>query len=154
MNCKILICDKIRLVFYLLLFSGMMAFGQHSNEENQKLTHADVAESLKVMSEAILNGYSEKNKNDSKVISREQLKIYEDVYKTYCNLPEIEKLTGYSREWYGKLLKIVQELEKVSAEINNAILNVHMDKLEQLNMKYEELLKFYKQTYGKPLKPK
>ena len=89
------------------------------------------------------------------MISALALKEIENNYRSFYALPEIEKLTGYSREWFGNLLKIVQDLEKISMEANKTVGNSkQVDKLEQLNKKYEELLKVYKQTYDKPQKAK
>jgi len=146
--------NKLMIVFFLLTFSSLMAFGT-SQHETPKLTREDVETTMKDMSDAIINGYPEKNKDGSRMISNLALKEIENTYKNFYALPEIEKLTGYSREWFGNLMKIVQELEKVSTETNKTVGNSkQVDKFEQLNKKYEELLKVYKQTYDKPQKPK
>jgi len=148
--------NKLRIVFCLLMFSGMMVFGQvaASQQETPKLTRAEVEMTIREISEVIISVSPEKDEHGSTMISYEQFKVYEDIYKSYYNLPEIEKLTGYSREWYGAQLKIVTELYKCSFEINNAVVNVRLDKLEELNKKYEELRKDYKQIYNKPQKAK
>ncbi len=147
--------NKARIVLCLLMFSCMMAFGQASKEDTPKLTRADVVETMSEMSYAVINGYSEKDESGSKMISALALGEIEKIYKNFYELQEIERITGYSREWYGKLLKIVQELEKTSTEASNAVGNSQqVDKLEQLKKNYKELQKIYKQTYEKPQKAK
>ena len=151
--------NKIKLILYLLMFCNMVVYGQakpQSKTENPKLlTRADVEKTLSSMSELIINGYSDKGAaTNSKVISDLQLKEFEDKYKYFYNLPEIEKLTGNSREWFGKLLKIISELTKCSNEINNAIVRLKTDKIEPVKKRYESLQKVYKETFQNPEKAK
>lgn len=151
--------NKIQLVLYLLIFCVMSVYGQakpQPRSETPKLTRSVIETSLNSMSAMIINGYPEKGGSDSKVISSLLLSEYEGKYKFYHGLPEIEKLTENSREWFGKLLKIVGELNKCSININNAIVRLQTDRLETLKKQYEDLRKIYKETYENPekIKPK
>lgn len=142
----------------LTVYSQGKVQPQGAKNDDTKITRVSIEASMKDMSDLIINGYKsvaiKNDSDDSKVLSSLQLKQYEDQYNIFYSFPEIEKMTGYSREWYGKLLKIVQELNKCSSEINIAIIRLHPEKIEILKKKYDELRKIYKDTYQTPEKAK
>lgn len=142
----------------LPVYSQVKATPQTTKTEDIKWTRALIDKSIQAMSSLIINGYTnvaEKSGADNaKVLSSLQLKQFEDQYKIFYSLPEIEKISGYSREWYGKLLKTVQELNKCSSEINLAIVRLQPEKLESLKKKYDDIRKVYKETSKDPEKAK
>lgn len=147
-------------IFLLVIATGLTVCAQSQvkaqpqTNEPKKITRAVVETSMREMSDLIINGYADKGKSDSRVISVSQLKIYEEKYKTYYNLPEIEKMTGNSREWFGKLYKLVQAMNKCSFDINDAVIKLQVDKIDGLKKQYADLQKAYKEVYDNPQKPK
>lgn len=137
----------------LPVYSQAKAPSQTTKNEDTKWTRALIDKSIQDMSTLIINGYTG-GKDNAKILSSLQLKQFEDQYKIFYSLPEIEKTTGYSREWYGKLLKLVQEMGKCSSEMNVAIIRLQTSKIPALNKKYEDLQKTFKETYEKPEKAK
>ena len=151
------------LLFLILCMPGYcqvktLPQAQATKNEDTKLTRASIEKNVKDMSNLIINGYTGVTEKDgsenSKVLSSLLLKQYEDQYKIFYSLPEIEKMTGYSREWFGKLLKTVQELNKCSNEVNVAIVRLQPETIEPLKKKYDDLRKVYRETYEKPEKAK
>ncbi len=128
---------------------------QSQNQANApKITRENIAMEMANMNRMITGGYPEKGASKSKILNATHLKIYEDKYNSYYSLPEIEKLTGFSREWFGKLMKVVGELRKCSTGIANAYVKLQLDKAEPMEKKYEDLQKAYKEIYEKPEKAK
>ena len=140
----------------LILVSISVSAQQNTpdNKKESKITATTVRDSLAKMGQLIIAGYPDKKNSESTVIAQSILKNYETTLKSYYEYPEIEKLTFCSREWYGKLFKIVQEMGKCSAEMNVAIIRLQTDKIPTLNKKYEDLQKLYKEISEKPEKPK
>jgi hypothetical protein len=119
--------------------------GAPAKKGEARLSAATVENSLATMGNLIINGYPDKKNSESKVIAQSLLKNYETTLKSYYEHPDIEKATLYSREWYGKLFKLVQEMGKCSAEMNVAIIRLQSGKIPILKTRYENLQKSYKE---------